>query len=99
MGESKPEMSVHRYAAKRDSNEPEIIAELVGYGASVQKLSAPGVPDLLVGYRGGNYLVEVKAPKTGRLTEEQRTWHEDWLGAPPIILTTADEAAVWIATL
>lgn len=55
-------MSIHRYNARRDDNEIAIVAALTAAGASVTHLSAPGVPDLLVGYRGASYLLEVKAP-------------------------------------
>lgn len=55
-------MSIHRRAARRDSNEVAIVAALTAAGASVTHLSAPGVPDLLVGIGGRTYLLEVKAP-------------------------------------
>ena len=53
-------MSVHRRAARRDSNEIEIVRALEAAGASVTYLSTPGVPDLLVGYQGRTHLLEVK---------------------------------------
>jgi hypothetical protein len=51
-----------RRAAKVDANQREVVAALRGAGATVQLLHAvgEGCPDLLVGYRGGNYLLEVK---------------------------------------
>lgn len=62
-------MSIHRRAARRDNNEVQIVAALTAAGASVTHLSAPGVPDLLVGYRGATLLLEVKTelgPQGGR---------------------------------
>lgn len=59
-----------RRAAKRDQNEPEIVAALRALGAFVWLLDQP--VDLLVGYRGRWHLLEVKRPKVGRLTEGQR---------------------------
>ncbi len=52
-----------RRAAKIDRNHVEIVAALRGVGASVQDLAAvgKGCPDLLVGYRGQNYVIEVKS--------------------------------------
>jgi hypothetical protein len=47
-------------AAKRDANERPIVAAMRRVGASVRRLSAPGLPDLLVCYRGRVVLVEVK---------------------------------------
>jgi len=40
-----------QYAAKRDANEGLIVDALRGVGAVVVRLSSPGLPDLLVGYR------------------------------------------------
>lgn len=73
-------MSVRRQAAKRDGNEGEIIKALRDAGATVQQLSATGVPDLLVGYRGEfNILMEIKMPKAD-LTKDQEAWHYAWNG-------------------
>lgn len=55
-------MSLHRRAARRDDNEPEICAALIAAGASVTYLSIPGAPDLLVGHQGRTVLLEVKEP-------------------------------------
>ena len=41
-------------------------------GALVQPLSLPGMPDLLIAYRGCLFLVEVKNPTRGKLTAAQR---------------------------
>ncbi len=70
----------------KDATQDGIVAALVAAGASVQDLSriGGGVPDLLVGYQGRNYAIEVKSPsgakhQTGlRLT--QADWHAAWLG-------------------
>lgn len=72
-------MSLHRRAAKRDANERAIIDALIGAGATVQQLSAKGVPDLLVGYCGVNFLLEIKMLK-GKLTKDESEWHERWEG-------------------
>lgn len=55
-------MSIHRRAARRDPNEPEIVDALRSAGATVVPLSGPGLPDLLVGLAGRTYLLEVKQP-------------------------------------
>ena len=70
-----------RRAAKRDHSEPEIIAALKNLGCSVEQLSGEDIPDLLVGYRGVNFLFEVKTGSAA-LTEGQRKWHEGWMGLP-----------------
>lgn len=80
-----------RRAAKVDANQAEIIRALRGVGCSVQPLHAVGggVPDLLVGYRNGNFLVEVKdgnkPPSARQLTEQQREWHDAWRGNVAVV--------------
>ena len=75
-----------RRAAKVDRNQPEIVDALRDAGATVQTLAAvgKGCPDLLVGYEGVNYLIEVKdgqkAPSARKLTKDQVIWHGDWKG-------------------
>ena len=49
-----------RFARQRDANEPEIVAALVAAGATVSKQNEKGAPDLLVGYDGETFLLEVK---------------------------------------
>jgi len=78
-----------------DSNAAEIVAALRGAGASVQLIQGAnrqaGVPDLLVGFRGTNYLMEVKRPKVGRVSEVQAEWVASWRGHVSIV-TTAEMA-------
>jgi hypothetical protein len=64
-------MTLKRYAAKRDGNEPNIIRCLRKCGVLVQPLSLPGMPDLLVCYRGRLMLLEVKNTH-GKLNPAQR---------------------------
>lgn len=73
-----------RRAAKRDINEPEIVKALRQRGATVQPLSAKGVPDLLVGYLGHNLLMEVKQPGK-KLTADQIEWHDTYRGSAVIV--------------
>lgn len=75
-----------RRAAKVDANQSEIVAALRAVGASVQPLHAVGggCTDLAVGFRGVNYMIEVKdgdkPPSARKLTPDQVTWHEAWRG-------------------
>jgi hypothetical protein len=91
-------MSVHRRDAKRDANEPAIAKAMVQVGASVTRLSAEGVPDLLVGFRGCTYLLEVKVPG-GTLTEAQETFIKHWNGLPVGIVRTPEEALIFIGAI
>ena len=68
-----------RKAAKRDKNEKAIVTALEAVGATVARLNDPNVPDLLVGFRGDNFLIEVKY-QYGKLTSGQFGWHENWRG-------------------
>lgn len=82
-----------RQAAKRDANEEQIVAALRAVGASVQHLSAPGVPDLLVGFRDQNYLLEVKQAK-GKLTPAEQQFSDDWRGQTVIVRCVDDALRV-----
>lgn len=73
-------------AKKIDKNHGEIVNALRKAGATVQSLAGvgDGCPDLLVGYRGVNYLIEVKdgskIPSKQKLTADQIKWHLLWGG-------------------
>lgn len=92
-------MSLHRRDAKRDANEAPIVEALRAAGASVERLSGPDLPDLLVGWQGANVLLEVKreAGKRGgtsnrKLLPGQVAWRDAWRGRPPVIVRTPEEA-------
>lgn len=69
-----------------DANQAEIVDALRGVGATVQPLHTvgKGCPDLVVGFRGQTYLIEVKdgrkAPSDRKLTAAQVEWHGGWKG-------------------
>jgi hypothetical protein len=86
-------MSLNRRAAKRDANERAIIDALVAMGAVVQQLSAKGVPDLLVSWKGYNLLMEVKMPKA-KLTEDEKEWHSKWNGQVDVVYSIDDALIV-----
>jgi Na+-translocating ferredoxin:NAD+ oxidoreductase RnfG subunit len=75
--------------AKRDGNEKIIIAVLRQAGATVQQMSIKGAPDLLVGFKGRNYLMEVKQGNNP-LTMDECTWHDGWRGQVAIIYSVDD---------
>jgi hypothetical protein len=88
-----------RRAARIDPNQREIVEALRRLGCSVQPLHTVGggVPDLLVGWRGRNFLLEVKRPFGPRggasavsLNDEQRLWHEVWRGHAAVVRTVDD---------
>lgn len=70
-------------AKQVDANQAAVVAALRAAGATVQHLHevGQGCPDLLVGFRGRNYLVEIKnAAAGGSLNAEQVKWHRAWRG-------------------
>lgn len=94
-----------RRAAKVDRNQAEIVAALRQIGATVQPLHAvgQGCPDLLAGFRGVNYLIEVKdwqQPPSGRkLTGPQEEWHGGWKGHRAVVETVDAALAVVMGNL
>ena len=88
-----------RRAARVDENQGQIVAALLRAGCSVQSLAAvgKGCPDLLVGYAGHNFLIEVKnlsKPKADQqLTPDQEDWHNDWQGSVSVVRTPHEALA------
>jgi hypothetical protein len=86
-----------RRNSKIDRNQPEIVRALRQAGATVQSLCAvrDGVPDLLVGFRKQNYLMEIKdgnlPVSRRRLTDDEKAWGFAWLGQIAIV-TSVEEA-------
>lgn len=80
------------YGARRDDNEPAIIAVLMAAGAKVKQISQPGVADLLVEYRRRIHLLEVKdpakPPSARALSAPQRDFHRDFRVS--VVLTPVD---------
>ena len=89
-----------RKAARVDANQEQVVSALRGMGATVQSLAATGkgVPDLLVGYRSKNYLLEVKdgakPPSERRLTPDQEIWHGAWKGTVHVVNTPTEAVKV-----
>ncbi len=80
-----------RLRGKLDRNQAEIVRALRQAGASVLSLAdhGEGCPDLLVGLRGMNLLLEIKdpmqPPSKRRLTEDEKTFHASWSGHIEIV--------------
>jgi len=76
--------STNKQKAKRvDANQKEIVKALRDRGASVLHLHqvGGGCPDILVGYAGYNFLIEIKdgtkPPSKQKLNVTQQEWHLD----------------------
>jgi hypothetical protein len=68
-----------RYAARVDKNQEQIVATLRNAGAYVWIIGLP--VDLLVGYKGKTFLVEVKDGPRKRLTALQDDFFKNWSGS------------------
>ena len=81
---------------RTDANQSSIVRALREIGASVQSIAdlGKGVPDIMVGFQGYNYLFEVKdwkqPPSKRRLTKDEKSWHENWRGSVRVIETFED---------
>ena len=82
---------------KVDANQKEIVDSLRKVGCSVQSLHTigKGCPDLLVGYRGENTLLEVKVGNA-QLTPDEEDWQNQWRGG--VTTVTSSEEAIRIVT-
>lgn len=80
-----------RLRAKRDAVEKAIVQLFRQAGWSVQHLSAPDCPDLLLGYGGHTFLAEVKTGNQ-KLRDGQKTWAEQWRGGPVYVMRDVKDA-------
>lgn len=91
-----------RRAAKTDANQAAIVGGLRACGATVQSLAAigKGCPDILVGHRGRNFLMEIKdgnkLPSARKLTPDQIEWHAAWKGVVITVNSVEEAIAVLI---
>ena len=92
-------------ASRVDETQAAIVKALRWNGMSVKDCSAvgQGFPDLCVGYRRGNYLIEVKSDKSVShrvsepLTSAQQEFHASWAGAIGIV-ETPEQAVEWVVS-
>lgn len=83
-----------------DANAGELDRAASSAGASVLKLSevGGGCPDRLIGYGGGNYLIEYKTDE-GRERPSQKDFRASWRGAAVTIVRSARELLEAIGAL
>ena len=88
--------------ARVDANQAALVKLFRKLGFSVQHLHAVGrgVPDLMLGAHGRNYLVEVKdgakKPSDRKLNPAQVAWHAEWRGQVAVI-ESEESALAWAA--
>jgi Holliday junction resolvase len=82
-----------RRSARVDANHAQIVAGLRQMGCSVLSLApiGRGCPDMLVGWRGVNLLIEVKdggkAPSRRELTPDEIEFLTGWNGTAVVVKT------------
>ena len=78
--------------AKIDDNQRQIVMDLRKLGYSVALLSScgNGIPDILVGLNGENFLFEIKRDQKQKLNPYQVEFFNKWKGQVKLV-TTIDE--------
>ncbi len=78
----------YRPKSHRDENHAEIKEAFEKFGATMVDVSmVPNFVDLLGGYRGIDFQVEVKTPK-GRVAKHQQDHADTWNGRRPVVVRT-----------
>lgn len=88
-------------ARRVDVNQKDVVSALRFFGATVAVTSAQGegFPDLIVGYRGRTFLIEVKDGDKGaaaKLTPAQVEWFAAWKGEPVFVAHSAATAVAFV---
>ena len=89
-----------KWARKTDANQGDIVDALRKIGCTVEDMSrvGKGVPDLLVGFRGATYLLEVKnVHGRNKLEASQIEWRGAWKGKPVAVVRDEQEAILAVS--
>ena len=86
-----------RHAKRVDANQDQIVVALRAAGAYVWIIGLP--VDILVGYNGHSFLVEIKTDARKRLTTLQRDFFESWCGGTLARVDSPDAALRMIGIL
>ena len=93
-------MGLRAYGNKRDTAEAEVIAALEQLGASVVRMDKP--VDLLIGFRGHDYIAEVKTGTKGygkAMNGSQALFAAEWRGSKFPVLRSAQDAIDFICSI
>lgn len=89
-----------RTASRVDANQPDICRALKRIGCSILYThQLKNCFDILVGYRGRTFLIEIKASPKEKLTPGEAEFRDTWRGSPYHIVTSVDEAIALVTTL
>jgi hypothetical protein len=86
-----------RYASRIDKNQTEIVRVLRAAGAYVWIIGLP--VDLLVGYKGRTFLVEIKDGPKKKLTKLQEDFFKNWSGSTLARIDGPEAALRMIGTI
>ena len=86
-----------RYAARVDANQDQIVSALRAAGAYVWIIGLP--VDLLVGYKGHSFLMEIKTTSKKKLTKLQADFFENWTGGTVCRIDSPEAALRMIGVL
>ena len=92
-----------RHQARTDANHTAVVDALRSIGASVRSTASigDGFPDLAVGFRGMNFLLEIKdgskSPSRRTLTDEEQQFAIEWRGHYAVV-TSAEQAVDVVTT-
>jgi len=86
-----------RHAKRVDANQDQIVVALRAAGACVWIIGLP--VDLLVGYKGHTFLVEIKRTAKSRFTPLQADFFESWGGGTLARIDSPDAALRMIGVL
>ena len=85
-----------RTRASVDANQAQIVAELRAVGVTAFSIAqiGKGKGDIIAGFRGQNYMFEIKdpaqPPSKRKLTPDEEIFHGEWKGQIDIVLTVED---------
>lgn len=84
-----------RLRSKVDANQPKLVAQIRKLGATVKVVSQlKRFCDIVVGYQGKNYLIEIKdpdkPPSQRKLTPDEIDFHMEWEGQIDVVHTIED---------
>ncbi|MCA8829417.1 hypothetical protein [Hymenobacter pini] len=90
-------MSTFRTASRVDGNQSTIVAGLRRIGCTVLLThQLKNCFDILVGYRGQTFIMEIKdpsqPPSKRKLTEGEEEFRRTWQGSPYHVVETIDQA-------
>jgi hypothetical protein len=88
-----------RTASRVDANQPAVVKALRAIGASILYThQLKNCFDILVGYRGRTFLMEIKASEKDQLTPGEAEFRDSWRGSPYHVVYTPDQAIRIITT-